>query len=148
DSEHRGLVVALRRELQQGNLKHANRLWHKAEAVLAEQNDPWLQQQLERLTPRREELRDWHAFAAQPKKEQLCERMEALAETDMDAEERASAVQALHEEWRALMSSDQDQDQALWDRFKAASDRAYEPCRAHFAELDAQREENLRRREA
>ena len=148
DSEHRGLVVALRRELQQGNLKHANRLWHKAEAVLAEQNDPWLQQQLERLTPRREELRDWHAFAAQPKKEQLCERMEALAETDMDAEERASAVQALHEEWRALMSSDQDQDQALWDRFKTASDRAYEPCRAHFAELDAQREENLRRREA
>ena len=148
DSEHRGLVVALRRELQQGNLKHANRLWHKAEAVLAEQNDPWLRQQLERLTPRREELRDWHAFAAQPKKEQLCERMEALAETDMDAEERASAVQALHEEWRALMSSDQDQDQALWDRFKAASDRAYEPCRAHFAELDAQREENLRRREA
>ena len=148
NSEHRGLVVALRRELERGNLKHANRLWHKAEAVLAEQRDPWLQQQLERLTPRREELRDWHAFAAQPKKEQLCERMEALAETEMDAEERASAVQALHEEWRALMSSDQDQDQALWDRFKAASDRAYEPCRAHFAELDAQREENLRRREA
>jgi len=147
-SEHRGLVVALRRELQQGNLKHANRLWHKAEAVLAEQSDPWLHQQLERLTPRREELRDWHAFAAQPKKEQLCERMEALAGTDMDAEERASAVQALHEEWRALMSSDQDQDQALWDRFKAASDRAYEPCRAHFAELDAQRAENLRQREA
>lgn len=148
DSEHRGLVVALRRELQQGNLKHANRLWHKAEAVLAEQRDPWLHQQLERLTPRREELRDWHAFAAQPKKEQLCEQMEALAETEMDAEERASAVQALHEEWRALMTSDQDQDQALWDRFKAASDRAYEPCRAHFAELDAQREENLRRRQA
>ena len=148
DSEHRGLVVALRRELQQGNLKHANRLWLKAEAVLAEQSDPWLRQQLERLAPRREELRDWHAFAAQPKKEQLCERMEALAETEMDAEERASAVQALHEEWRALMSSDQDQDQALWDRFKAASDRAYGPCRAHFAELDAQREENLRRREA
>jgi DNA repair protein SbcC/Rad50 len=147
-SEHRGLVVALRRELQQGNLKHANRLWHKAEAVLAEHSDPWLHQQLERLTPRREELRDWHAFAAQPKKEQLCERMEALAETEMDAEERASAVQALHEEWRALMSSDQDQDQALWDRFKAASDRAYEPCRAHFAELDAQRAENLQRRQA
>jgi len=148
NSEHRGLVVALRRELQRGNLKHANRLWHKAEAVLAEQQDSWLRRQLERLSPRREELRDWHAFAAQPKKDQLCERMETLADSDMDAEERASAIQALHEEWRALMTSDQDQDQAQWDRFKAASDKAYQPCRAHFAELDVQRAENLERRRA
>ncbi|QJX01668.1 DUF349 domain-containing protein [Alcanivorax sp. IO_7] len=147
-SRHQGLVVALRRELQRGNLKHANRLWLKAEAVLAEEDDAWLARQLERHSERREELRDWHAFAAQPKKEALCERMEALIDQDMDPAERASAIQALHDEWRALMSSDQDQDQALWERFKAASDRAYEPCRAHFQELDAQRADNLRRRRA
>jgi hypothetical protein len=35
------------------------------------------------------------------------------------------------------MSSDQGEDQALWARFKEASDQAYEPCHAHFAELDA-----------
>ncbi|HCE40433.1 MAG TPA: DUF349 domain-containing protein, partial [Alcanivorax sp.] len=145
-SRHQGLVVALRRELQRGNLKHANRLWLKAEAVLAEEDDAWLARQLERHSERREELRDWHAFAAQPKKEALCERMEALIDQDMDPAERASVIQALHDEWRALMSSDQDQDQALWERFKAASDRAYEPCRAHFQELDAQRADNLRRR--
>ena len=145
-SRHQGLVVALRRELQRGNLKHANRLWLKAEAVLAEEDDAWLARQLERHSERREELRDWHAFAAQPKKEALCERMEALIDQDMDPAERASVIQALHDEWRALMSSDQDQDQALWERFKAASDRAYEPCRAHFQELDAPRADNLRRR--
>ncbi|WP_266101483.1 DUF349 domain-containing protein [Alloalcanivorax marinus] len=147
-SRHRGLVVALRRELERGNLKHANRLWLKAEAVLADEDDPWLARQLERHTERREELRDWHAFAAQPKKDSLCQRMEALVDVDMDPEERASAIQALHDEWRALMSSDQGQDQALWDRFKAASDRAYEPCRAHFRELDARRAENLEKRRA
>lgn len=147
-SRHRGLVVALSRELERGNLKHANRLWLKAEALLAEEHDAWLARQLQRHTERREELRDWHAFAAQPKKQNLCERMEGLIEADMDAEERANAIQALHDEWRALMSSDQDQDQALWDRFKAASDRAYQPCRAHFQELDARRAENLERRRA
>lgn len=147
-SRHRGLVVALSRELERGNLKHANRLWLKAEAVLSEERDPWLERQLQRHSERREELRDWHAFAAQPKKQDLCERMERLTDADMDAEERASAIQALHDEWRALMSSDQDQDQALWDRFKAASDRAYEPCRAHFRELDARRADNLERRRA
>lgn len=147
-SRHRGLVVALRRELQQGNLKHANRLWHKAEQVLDEEHDDWLIAQLERLRPRREELRDWHAFAAQPKKEQICERLEALADATLDAAELATAIQALHDEWRELMSSDQDQDQALWERFKGASDRAYQPCRTHFAELDKQRADNLRRRQA
>lgn len=142
-SPHRGLVTALRRELQQGNLKHANRLWHKAESLLAEQNDAWLVQQMERLSERRDELRDWHAFAAEPKKEQLCRKMESLIGIDLDAAELASAIQALHDEWRSLMSSDQDQDQALWDRFKGASDQAYQPCRQHFAELDVQRAENL-----
>ncbi|KAF0806263.1 hypothetical protein A6D6_01598 [Alcanivorax xiamenensis] len=146
-SAHQGLVVALRRELQKGNLKHANRLWLKAEAVLEEESDVWLSKQLQRLEERRNELRDWHAFAAQPKKDQLCEQMEALIGGDLDPEEQASAIQALHDEWRELMSSDQDQDQAQWDRFKAASDQAYEPCRAHFRELDGQRAENLRRRE-
>lgn len=147
-SRHRGLVVALRRELQQGNLKHANRLWHKAEQVLEKETDGWLIAQLERLRPRREELRDWHSFAAKPKKEQLCESMEALEGSTLDAAELATAIQALHDEWRELMSSDQDQDQALWERFKSASDRAYLPCRAHFAELDSQRTDNLARRRA
>lgn len=146
ESAHRGLVAALRRELQRGNLKHANRLWHKAGNILDGENDPWLARQLERLSERRDELRDWHAFAAEPKKAQLCERMEALIDVDLDPPERATAIQALHEEWRALMSSDQDQDQALWDRFKGASDQAYQPCREHFAELDAQRAENLAQR--
>ncbi|ASK33791.1 hypothetical protein CEK62_04990 [Alcanivorax sp. N3-2A] len=147
-SRHRGLVTALRRELEKGNLKHANRLWHKAELALEEHDDAWLSAQLERLSARRDELRDWHSFAAQPKKEQLCERMEALEGAALDAAELASAIQALHDEWRELMSSDQGQDQALWDRFKGASDRAYQPCRAHSAELDQQRAGNLQRRRA
>ena len=143
---HNGLLVALKRELRQGNLRHANRLWHKAQAIITEENDRHLANQLARLEPRRAELQDWHRFAAEPKKASLCEQMEALADNTMDAPQLASAIQALHDEWRSLMSSDQDEDQALWDRFKAATDKAYEPCRAHFAELDAQRQANLEKR--
>lgn len=145
-SPHQGLLVALKRELREGNLRHANRLWHKAQAIIEEQGDPALASQLKKLEARRAELQDWHRFAAEPKKVSLCEDMEALADSSMDAPQLASAIQALHEEWRALMSSDQDEDQALWDRFKAASDRAYEPCRAHFAEQDALRQQNLEKR--
>ncbi|MCK0152520.1 DUF349 domain-containing protein [Alcanivorax sp. S6407] len=143
---HRGLVIALKRELSKGNLRHANRLWHKAEAVLADGDAPSLARELEKLSERRAELQDWHRFAAEPKKVELCEQMEALAGSTMDAPQLASAIQALHEEWRSLMSSDQDEDQALWDRFKGATDVAYEPCKAHFAEQDAQRKANLVKR--
>ncbi|MDX1803720.1 MAG: DUF349 domain-containing protein [Alcanivorax sp.] len=143
---HRGLLVALKRELRQGNLRHANRLWHKAEAVIEEHDDAVLASELKKLQERRAELQDWHAFAAEPKKVALCEAMESLNEASMDAPQLATAIQALHDEWRELMSSDQDKDQALWERFKSASDIAYQPCQAHFAEQDVIKASNLQRR--
>ena len=146
---HRGLLVALKRELSKGNLRHGNRLWHKAESIVEEESDSVLAKELAKLAERRAELQDWHRFAAQPKKETLCEKMETLATADtrMDPPELATAIQALHDEWRALMSSDQDEDQALWDRFKQATDQAYLPCQAHFAEQDALRQQNLIKRQ-
>lgn len=143
---HRGLLIALKRELTKGNLRHANRLWHKAEAIIAEGESQQLARELEKLSARRAELQDWHRFAAEPKKLEQCEQMDKLADSTMDAPQLASAIQALHEEWRSLMISDQDEDQALWDRFKTATDLAYEPCKAHFAEQDAQRKANLAKR--
>lgn len=143
---HRGLLVALKRELRQGNLRHANRLWHKAQAIIESHGDASLDAELTKLAPRRAELQDWHRFAAEPKKLTLCESMEALKDTTMDTPELATAIQALHDEWRALMSSDQSEDQALWTRFKEASDQAYQPCHAHFAELDATKARNLEKR--
>src|SRR5690606_11496816 len=77
------LLGALQRELRQRNLRHANRLWHKAEALLAEHPDSSRAARMEKLRPELDELRDWHAFAAEPKKDALCARMEALADEAM-----------------------------------------------------------------
>jgi hypothetical protein len=149
--QHRAVqnvLGALQRELSQRNLKHANRLWRKAEALLAEDGAPDWQGKLDKLKPQLDELRDWQAFAADPKKEQLCLDMEALVDSNMDAEEKAGAIHALHDAWRELMSADQDADQDLWERFRGASDKAYEPCREHFREIDALRKENMNKRKA
>ncbi len=142
------LLATLQRELQQRNLKHANRLWRKAEALLQEDKAPDWQPRLEKLRPQLDELRDWHAFAAEPKKQQLCEQMEALITRDMDVEEKAGAIHALHDDWRELMSADQQSDQALWERFRSASDSAYAPCREHFREQDAIKQANTDKRRA
>lgn len=140
------VLGTLQKELRQRNLKHANRLWRKAEGLLAEDQAPDWQSRLDKLRPQLDELRDWHAFAAEPKKVQLCERMEALQHDSMDAEEKAGLIHALHDEWRELMSADQESDQALWERFRSASDIAYAPCREHFREVDAQRSANTEKR--
>ena len=140
------VLGTLQKELRQKNLKHANRLWRKAEALLAEDDAPDWQNRLDKMRPELDELRDWHSFAASPKKVELCERMEALIESPMEAEEKAGLIHALHDEWRELMSADQATDQDLWERFRAASDVAYIPCKEYFREQDAERSANVTKR--
>lgn len=144
---HAGLLHQLRKSLNSRNLLWANRNWQRLMHALEEAPDALSANQVDSLKPQLDELRDWHAFAATPKKEQLCERMEALAREPLShPEEQANAVHALHDEWQQLMSSNQDADQTHWERFKTASDAAYESCKQHFAELDKQREANLIKR--
>jgi DNA repair protein SbcC/Rad50 len=131
--------------LRQRQLKLANRLWHRIEAQLDDAKATYVAR-AEKLKAQLDELRDWHAFAAEPKKQQLCEQMEQLIEQDLPAQEKADAIQLLHDQWKTLMSADQQSDQALWERFRSASDTAWAPCREHFAELDRERAANLAKR--
>jgi hypothetical protein len=127
------------------NLKRANRLWH----LLHQHNpspDKALNGRLAARQTRLEELRDWHRFAAEPKKQALCEQMEKLAETPLAPEEQASAIGALQQQWKALMSADPDQDENFWQRFSDAGDRAWAPCASHFAGQQREREQRLAER--
>ena len=90
------------------------------------------------------ELRDWQGFAASPKQERLCEAMEQLAEQHLDPQEKALKIKTLQEQWKALGGS---QDQALWERFSAAADKAFEPCAEFYAEQGQLKEANLAKRE-
>lgn len=137
----------LQSTLRQRQLRFANRLWHKLEQM-TQDITPQQQARIEKLKPQLDELRDWHAFAAEPKKISLCEQMEQLIDSSLPAKERADAIQLLQGQWRKLMSADQQSDQALWDRFRVAADAAWAPCREHFAELDRERADNLNKRVA
>lgn len=143
-ARHAGLLHHLRQALKARHLKDANRAWQRLGQALDKHPDDNSTQQAVPLKTQLDELRDWHAFAAAPKKQQLCEQMSQLAEAPLThPEEQANAIQALHEMWHELMSSDQQADQRLWDTFKQASDKAYDSCREHFKELDRQRADNL-----
>ena len=85
---------------------------------------------------------DWQRWANVGVQEQLCQKMEALAAVD-DAEAVAREVSELQEQWRQASDVPRPQGDALWRRFKAAHDVAWDRCEAYFAEQAEARAANL-----
>jgi DNA repair protein SbcC/Rad50 len=94
------------------------------------------------------ELRDWQGWANKPEKERLCEEMEALVGAEQDPREIAQAIREAHDAWKRLGPSDPAVAEQLWERFRSAADKAYEPCAAFFAAQAAERARNLEARQA
>jgi hypothetical protein len=81
------------------------------------------------------------------KKQELCERAEALAEST-DWVQTAEAFRALQGEWQASGPVPPRDARVLWDRFRKASDRFFTRRRDDLAERKSVWTENLKRKEA
>jgi|GEM_PF-3415444 len=135
--------------IRQKNLIAANKMFNYMEHEKLKLSGNYLhqfEQKMAKRLPDLEELRDWHAFATTPKKIKLCETMESLADKRQSPLKRAEAVRKIQQDWQALNASDSTADQALWDRFQAASEKAFEPCLAYYAEQDTIKAQNLTNR--
>jgi hypothetical protein len=102
------------------------------------------------LTAKVQELREadeWQRWANAGIQEQLCVRMERLAEVT-DPEAVAREVRELQQQWRQAADVPKAKADALWRRFKAAHDVAWARCEQHFAEQAQVRAENLARKNA
>ncbi|GAB4329932.1 MAG: DUF349 domain-containing protein [Flammeovirgaceae bacterium] len=75
-------------------------------------------------------------------KKELCERAEKLIENN-NINEAVSQLNALHEEYKSLGPVPKEEAEALWIRFKAASDKIYEKKRVASEELKRQLKENM-----
>lgn len=136
--------------IKQGNLKASQQI----QATIRKQLDQLdsskaktQRTQFQALSQSLGELKDWQGFATLPKFEDLCEKMTALIEADMPPQEKANSIKALQDEWKSLGSlPNQKQQQALWQNFKAASDKAFEPCQAYFGDMAKVRQYNLEQR--
>ena len=145
-------IALFENAINEGHLKKAKQLQNtirKSLSNISESVGHTAMQAFQTLLARFDELNDWQGFAAQPKMEQLCEEMEALHDTDLDAKVLAETIHTLQEQWKALGSlNDNKQQQQLWNRFKKAADIAYLPCKAYYQELGALRIYNQQQREA
>lgn len=137
----------LEKKLEERSLKASSQLFKDLQKQLQQlphQVEQSYQGKLKLLHGRLQELRDWQGFVTQPKQIELCERMEHLAEQHLDPQIKANRIKELQAEWRALGGSS---DQALWSRFKTASDKAYEPCQEFFVEQERLKQANLEKRQ-
>jgi hypothetical protein len=108
----------------------------------------WFERKLQDLDARIDELKDWKTFTVVPKRAELVQRMQGLVGASMSPEELARQVRRLRDEWRTLHRGMADEPTPEREQFEAAAERAYEPCRAHFARQAEERKENQARREA
>lgn len=100
-----------------------------------------LNDKLERAEKQLNEMADWQDFAARPKLEALCEKMEALPSQQLDPESLAKHVREQQTAWKSLGVSRASNE--LWPRFKLAGDTAYEPCKAFFENKQKERQKKL-----
>ena len=145
----RSIFNELASEIEQGHLKPANRLLKEASQLVKHlpiKVASGYQKKLRELTVQVNELRDWQGFAATPKKEELISEMEALIATSMDPQALSNKIRRLQDEWRSLGEADKGRNKELWERFSAAADKAYEPCRGYFDKLSEVRQANLEKR--
>jgi hypothetical protein len=108
----------------------------------------WYARQLQQIDAKLEELKDWKTFRVVPKQAELVERMQSLVGADISPEELARQIRKLRDEWRTLHRGAGEEPTPEWQQFDEAAERAYEPCREHFARQAEQRKENQQRREA
>ncbi|MGR4069992.1 DUF349 domain-containing protein [Billgrantia sp. C5P2] len=122
--------------LDRGAFKGASRLHqslrHRADTLPAAKLRPY-QATLKRLGARLAELRDWRGFVAGPKREQLCQAIELLADdTTLPDAELDRRHRQLIRDWKGL--GDAAASRELSEHFRSASDRIHErlaPWREH-----------------
>ena len=90
-------------------------------------------------------LEGWQDYLAAPRKPALVEEAIALTNADVDnIKQRSEAIKYLRKQWLSLTPSssngeESSEDKLLQQQFDDALEKAFEPCRAHYAKLDEQR---------
>ncbi len=144
-----GLLRQAQTALERGGTARAARLREAIAEKLP--NAPalpeWYARQVQQVDERLDELKDWKTFRVVPKRAELIERMQSLVGAGMSPEELARQIRRLRDEWRTLHRGAGEDPTPEWQLFNEAAERAYEPCREHFARQAEVRQQNQARRE-
>jgi Skp family chaperone for outer membrane proteins len=127
------ILPELTEALNQGELESAlslrDRISYrlKRSKGVADQRRQVLQQALNGMYDRLEELRQWRHWGSGHAREQLCSEIEELIGSPLSPDETALKVRTARKAWQRIDHAEGPAAEALWQRFDQACTRAYEP---------------------
>lgn len=92
------------------------------------------------------EAQDWLRWSNLRSKQDICNKLEALAEGE-DRKAMYARFKELVDLWKATGPVPWDASEALWDRYHGICDKLYEKLKEYFAELDEERESHFKAKE-
>lgn len=110
---------------------------------LSGQQQQRLQKDYDFITNKITEIADWEHYVATPKKQELLASISQIVEKPLaDLQAQAAKVKAYRSQWMRLGHADDELEKKLNQAFNQACELAFAPCRAFYAEREAQRTEN------
>lgn len=148
-SEYKNLIKELEEQINQGHTKEASKSLkqlQQLESKLSEKSFAPFKAAAQSLKSQLNEMQNWQNFAVTPKKEELCEKMQALCESQLPANDLAKEIKALQNQWKELGRG--ENEKALWERFHSLAEQAFKPCKLHYQQEAETRAENLKKRKS
>lgn len=99
-----------------------------------------LQRRFEDVRSQVERLEGWQSYLAAPRKPELLTQAEMLASQRPDSiKARAKQIKVLREQWQSLTKPGDNSEESV--QFDAALEKAFAPCREHYAKQEEIREQ-------
>lgn len=140
-------IQDIRQLLDQGQLEQAKQQL-RAARHLQQAGVKGQARELAALSAQVAEFRDWQQFATNPKREELLTELQALAEQPQEPDNQAARLKHLRAQWQQLGKPNSAAEFEQQRQFDEWAERAFEPCRAHYAQQAEIRAANLNHRKA
>jgi len=143
-----GLIGKANSALREGNTGRAAGLRRAIEEKLPSLPalPVYVSAQVQKLDAALNELKGWKEHAVAPKRLELIEAMEGLIGSTETPEALADRIRQLQEDWKTISLGVTSDSEADWQRFRQASQTAYQPCRDYFEAQAKLRQSNVEKR--
>ncbi len=139
-------IAAVEKFIEEGELRKARSAERNANSLIARLPKPAQNKFHSKLSTTMVRIRDlekWQDFAEQPKREQLCEAMEALIEQPLEPRKQFDEIKNLRDSWNVLGPTRSRENRDWQERFDQGAEKAFKICEQWFKQIDHQRAANL-----
>ena len=143
-------ISDVKRLINNGKYNAAFGVFKKASSLyeaLNEYQQHKLKRDYQQIKDKLDDLSDWEHYIATPKKQELVNQIESLANNPLDnPAEQAKKVKEYRHLWNSLGHAEDELEKDLNEQFNKFSEIAFAPCRLFFAEQEKVRETHLTKR--